>query len=429
MAAGFLEIAVANMANAIKKISVQRGYDVTRYVLATFGGAGGQHACAVADALGMTKVLIHPLAGVLSAYGMGLADVTAMREPAVEAPLSETPWLTRLDRVDSRLEAEARAELAADGDRPASTSGPCAGPTCGTRAPTPRCRPAGRPGRLMGAFEAAYRQHFSFLMPDKAILLEAVSVELTVGRGSRRAPARPADAVRAGDGRAGRPGPRVPMFTGGAWADVDLLPRRGTAPRQRAGRARADRGGLRDHRGRAGLAGRADQPGGPAADPGRPAAGRRAVGTAVDPVLLEIFNNLFMSVAEQMGVRLRSTAHSVNIKERLDFSCAVFDAAGGLIANAPHMPVHLGSMGESIKMVAAATPGPCGPVTCTCSTTPTTAARTCPTSPWSPRCSAPAAGPARSCSTSPRAATTPRSAGSRRARCRRSAPGSRRRAC
>ena len=351
VAAGFLEIAVANMANAIKKISVQRGYDITRYVLATFGGAGGQHACAVADQLGMTTVLIHPLAGVLSAYGMGLADVTAMRESAVEAELSPAT-LAIAAGLASRLESAARDELAGDGVqmdhlrsarrahlRYAGTDTALAVPLAGQE-------------ELVRAFEAAYRQQFSFLMPDKPVLLEAVSVELTAAPAADPAASLPGSASTVAAGADGEPGPvRVPMFTGGQWAEVDLVPRRGLRP----GAILAGPAIIAED-----FATTVVEPGWQAELTGRgdllltragPAPARRAAGTGADPVLLEIFNNLFMSVAEQMGVRLRSTAHSVNIKERLDFSCAVFDSAGQLIANAPHMPVHLGSMGESIKMV------------------------------------------------------------------------------
>ncbi|MCW2911443.1 MAG: putative hydantoinase/oxoprolinase [Actinomycetia bacterium] len=356
VAAGFLDIAVANMANAIKKISVQRGYDITRYVLATFGGAGGQHACAVADALGMTEVLIHPLAGVLSAYGMGLADVTVMREAAVEAELSEG-LLGRLDQVAADLEAEGRAELAA-------TGGPGSQARCVRRAQlryqgtdSTLTVPFGAVGAMTDAFEAAYQQRFSFLMRDKPVIVEAVLVELAQGPGASGAPAS-ADSTSTS-----RPAPaaRVRMFTAGDWADVDLVPR-GALPPGRVVRGPAliteDFATTVVEPGwQAAVTGRGDllltRPGG---RPGHAAAGTEA-GTGADPVMLEIFNNLFMSVAEQMGVRLQSTAHSVNIKERLDFSCAIFDAAGRLIANAPHMPVHLGSMGESITMVISRNPG------------------------------------------------------------------------
>ena len=349
VAAGYLDIAVANMANAIKKISVQRGYDITRYVLATFGGAGGQHACAVADALGMTEVLIHPLAGVLSAYGMGLASVTAMRETAVEAELSGG-LLARLDRLAGELEADARDELAA-GSRPGETE-PGA-PVHSVRRAHLRYQgtdtslpvPVGGLSGMMEAFEAAYRQRFSFLTRDKPVIVEAVSVEVIQGHDDP-----PALITE----EAGQPPPaaRVAMFTGGDWAEVNLLPRAGLRPgRVVHGPALITEDfatTVLEPGWQAAVTARGDlllnRPG------GRPA--RSGTGTTADPVMLEIFNNLFMSVAEQMGVRLQGTAHSVNIKERLDFSCAIFDAAGQLIANAPHMPVHLGSMSESIAMVA-----------------------------------------------------------------------------
>ncbi len=369
VAAGFIEIAVANMANAIKKISVQRGYDVTEYVLNVFGGAGGQHACAVADALGMTRVLIHPLAGVLSAYGIGLADIIAMREQAVEAPLT-AGLLDGLPEIAGPLELHARAEVEAEGGE----WDPARRITAAHRAhlryqgtDTAVIVPVGPLEQMTAAFEAEYSRRFSFLMRDKPVIVEAVSVEVT---GARPEPGGSADSPPRSDPASpgGRPPPtpprahaRVPMFTGAlgglrGWAEVDLFPRAGLRP----GHAVDGPAIITED-----LATTVVEPGWRAvvSDRGdlllsrvaaRPA--RAGVDTGADPVMLEIFNNLFMSVAEQMGVRLQSTAHSVNIKERLDFSCAVFDADGGLIANAPHMPVHLGSMGESIKMVISRNP-------------------------------------------------------------------------
>jgi 5-oxoprolinase (ATP-hydrolysing) len=357
VAAGFLEIAVANMANAIKKISVQRGYDITRYVLATFGGAGGQHACAVADALGITEVLIHPLAGVLSAYGIGLADVTAMRERSVEAPLS-AGLLPELDRVADALAADALAALVKAGAGPDGVRQVRRAHLRYEGTDTALPVALGPLPQMLADFERSYRQFFSFLMPGKAIIAEAVSVELAAPSAPLAAPVladapggRPA-------GQAQRPGHEggseasVALYAGGGWARARLARRRDLRPGDRvAGPALIVEDfatTVVEPGWRAELTGRGDllltrvQ--------ARP--GRAAAGTAVDPVMLEIFNNLFMSVAEQMGVRLQATAHSVNVKERLDFSCAVFDAGGGLIANAPHMPVHLGSMGESIKIVA-----------------------------------------------------------------------------
>ena len=346
VAAGFSEIAVANMANAINKISVQRGYDVTEYTLATFGGAGGQHACAVADALGMTTVLIHPLAGVLSAYGMGLADVTAMRQQAIEAPLTDET-LGRVADVVKSLEAEARQELSDEG---AATDRIRSEPRALLRydgTDTTVAVEIGSTDDMLAEFESAYRRQFSFLMRDKTVVVEAVSVEVL---GEADAPGRESAGVPP-SGADLTPAARVQMFVEGSWTPVDLY----------------QRDGLRAGDEITGPAIIAEENATTVVEPGWRAsvnelghlvltrvearAARRAVGTDVDPVMLEIFNNLFMSIAEQMGVRLQSTAHSVNIKERLDFSCALFDVEGNLIANAPHMPVHLGSMGESIKMV------------------------------------------------------------------------------
>jgi 5-oxoprolinase (ATP-hydrolysing) len=353
VAAGFVEIAVANMANAIKKISVQRGYDVTEYLLNSFGGAGGQHACAVADALGMSKVLIHPLAGVLSAYGIGLADVVAMREQAVEAPLTPQT-IAALAQTLEPLEQDARAEVQAEGGVPAARI------TAAHRVhlryegtDTAVIVPAGSLAQMTAAFEAEYSRRFSFLTPDKTIIAEAVSVEVT-GAPEDQQEDQAADTT-ARSAEEEEP-VRVKMFTAGAWAQVALFPRAALKP----GQAVTGPAIIAEN-----LATTVVEPGWRAVVTDRgdlmlervtPRPDRADVGTQADPVLLEIFNNLFMSVAEQMGVRLQATAQSVNIKERLDFSCAVFDAQGGLIANAPHMPVHLGSMGESIKMVISRNP-------------------------------------------------------------------------
>jgi 5-oxoprolinase (ATP-hydrolysing) len=355
VAAGFIEVAVANMANAIKKISVQRGYDVTEYVLSVFGGAGGQHACAVADALGMTKVLIHPLAGVLSAFGIGLADIIAMREQAVEAPLTDD-LIAELPHIARPLEQDARAEIAA-GDVPADRI------TTAHRAhlryegtDTAVIVPVGSRPEMTAAFEAEYSRRFSFLMRGKPIIAEAVSVEVTGAQEELGADADSTFRSAEKNGVGPVSSTRVQMFAAGVWAEVELFPRAGLRP----GHAIDGPAIIAEE-----LATTVVEPGWQAVvtDRGdlllsrsaaRPA--RTGASTAADPVMLEIFNNLFMSVAEQMGVRLQSTAHSVNIKERLDFSCAVFDGEGGLIANAPHMPVHLGSMGESIKMVISRNP-------------------------------------------------------------------------
>ena len=354
VAAGFLEIAVANMANAIKKVSVQRGYDVTEYALATFGGAGGQHACAVADALGIERVLIHPLAGVLSAYGMGLADITATREVAIEAPLTEDLHL-EISKALTQLESQARAELAEEGCRAESIRVLYQAHLRYEGTDTALEVPAEPAADMVRDFEKNYRRRFSFLMEDKPIVVEAVSVEAISSASTSEATLAGAAAAREPAAResaaAPAPAESVRMYVAGGWADAGLYQRADIA----AGSVIP------------GPAIIAEANSTTVIEPGwaatvndlnhlvllRVAAppGRRAVGTSADPVMLEIFNNLFMSIAEQMGYRLQSTAHSTNIKERLDFSCALFDADGNLIANAPHMPVHLGSMGESIKQV------------------------------------------------------------------------------
>ena len=345
VAEGFIDIAVQQMANAIKKISVARGYDVTRYTLQCFGGAGGQHACLVADALGMTRVFVHPLAGVLSAYGMGLADQNVIREQAVELPL-DAESLPRIAQQLDVLGGAARAEL----ERQQAAGGKV---TVSRRvhvryqgSDAALVVPFGSLEQVKAGFEAAYRQRFSFLMAGKGLVVEAVSVEAVAGGD---APAEKTLTVEAE-----REVPRretVRMYSGGRWHEAALVVRED----MRAGDAVA------------GPAIIAEKNATTIVEPGWEARltaldhivlDRRtartvsyAAGTQVDPVLLEVFNNLFMNIAEQMGLQLQNTAYSVNIKERLDFSCALFDAEGNLIANAPHMPVHLGSMGESIKTV------------------------------------------------------------------------------
>ncbi|MBK9117069.1 MAG: hydantoinase B/oxoprolinase family protein [Betaproteobacteria bacterium] len=347
VAAGFLRIAVENMANAIKHISVQRGYDVTEYTLCCFGGAGGQHACLVADALGMTRVFIHPLAGVLSAYGMGLADVRALRQQAVEAPLAPAA-LAAAEAAFAPLAATATAEVARQGIAAARIA-------CGRTLhvkydgtdTTLEIPFAAAVAPIVAEFERRYRQQYGFLMPGKALVIEAIAVE-AIGRTESAADLAPSFAPR--------PGPLVPLkvnrvFTEGAFHDAQVF----------------DRADLRPGDAIAGPAVIRERNATTVVEPGwratltprdhvileRVEAARRAhaIGTTADPVLLEVFNNLFMAIAEQMGVTLANTAYSVNIKERLDFSCALFDAEGNLIANAPHMPVHLGSMGESVKTI------------------------------------------------------------------------------
>jgi 5-oxoprolinase (ATP-hydrolysing) len=356
IADGYLKIAVENMAHAIKHISVERGYDVTEYTLCCFGGAGGQHACAVADALAMTRVFIHPLAGVLSAYGMGLADVRALRQKAVETKLAAAT-LAACEPVFDELARATRSEVAAQGiaaDRIALKR------TLhlkydGTDTTLEIPRDAAHGGRaaaeaeLVAEFEGRYRAQYGFLMPDKPLVIEAVAVE-AIGANARVDEATPAYPRRTGalaPAKAGR------VYAGGTWRDAPVYARGDLRPGDRI----------------SGPAVVAEQNATTVIEPDwaatltardhllleRVVALRRehAIGTRADPVLLEVFNNLFMAIAEQMGVTLSNTAYSVNIKERLDFSCALFDAEGQLIANAPHMPVHLGSMGESVQTIIA----------------------------------------------------------------------------
>lgn len=346
VAEGFLDIAVANMANAIKKISVERGYDVTKYTLVSFGGAGGQHACLVADALGMTRALIHPLAGVLSAYGMGLADITAMREASVEQVLEEGP-LDACNRVLDGLGTAARHEVAAQGIPALHIQLMQRAHLRYEGTDAALVVDYGTAAEMRDRFEQTYSQRYSFLMPDKRLVIEALSVE-ALGR-SGLVLQKPAAAVTSDTEPPAQA--RIPLYFNKARHDAPVYYRDDlNAGMRLAGPAMVcDANGttivepewqLEVLAGGEILLSRAV-----------PKADRRAIGTQADPVMLEIFNNLFMSIAEQMGATLANTAFSVNIKERLDFSCALFDADGNLIANAPHMPVHLGSMGESIKTV------------------------------------------------------------------------------
>ena len=345
VAEGFIHIAVQQMANAIKKISVARGYDVTRYTLQCFGGAGGQHACLVADALGMTRVLVHPLAGVLSAYGMGLADQNVIREQAVEARLTDATLVDVRNKLAVLADA-ARSELESQqlGQGAVTVHQRVHVKYEGTD--TALIVALGDIQSIDTAFERAYQQRFAFLMQGKAKVVEAVSVEAII---SGDVPAEPRHTVH--PERAVPSRETVRMYSSGQWRDALLVVR----------------GDMRPGDVVPGPAIIAEQNATTVVEPGWQAsltaldhlvlertterAVTYAVGTTADPVLLEVFNNLFMNIAEQMGLQLQNTAYSVNIKERLDFSCALFDTQGNLIANAPHMPVHLGSMGESIKTV------------------------------------------------------------------------------
>jgi 5-oxoprolinase (ATP-hydrolysing) len=352
VAEGFLRIAVENMANAIKQISVARGYDVSGYTLCCFGGAGGQHACRVADALGMDRVLLHPYAGVLSAFGIGLADVRCVHERALERPLA-TAVETDLGAALDELAGAARADLLDQGVQAEAITTRRRVHLRYQGSDTALLIDAADATTMRETFETLHHQRYGFRSPGKTVIVETAQIEAI---GTSDTP------------------DTVPVPT---LADASAAADLGCYPTVLDGEAHDT-----PFHGRAAL-----EPGAPIAGPAvivepnattviesgwrarlsergdllldRRAARRRAgdVSTAADPVMLEVFNNLFMSIAEQMGAVLETTAYSVNIKERLDFSCAVFDGQGELIANAPHMPIHLGSMGASVQHVHAANAG------------------------------------------------------------------------
>ncbi|MDP6353033.1 MAG: hydantoinase B/oxoprolinase family protein [Alphaproteobacteria bacterium] len=345
VAEGFLKIAVENMANAIKHISIQRGYDVTEYTLAGFGAAAGQHACLVADALGMGRIFIHPLAGVLSAYGMGLADIRVMRERAVEARLAK-PLLPDLEATLAALEGEARAEMADQGVAPAAVTRQARLHLRYEGTDAPLEVPFGDLAEIMAAFEAAHEQRYGFSVPDKAVIVEAAAIELIGATETvedapspleSSPPPMPLAETTLTSGGARHTAPihdRTRLRPGHILAGPAIVVEPTATTMIESGwQARVTE---RDHLVLTRITPRPRQ---------------TAIGTDVDPVMLEVFNNLFMSIAEQMGSVLENTSHSVNMKERLDFSCAVFDPSGQLVANAPHMPVHLGSMGESVRAI------------------------------------------------------------------------------
>ncbi|SLN60598.1 Acetophenone carboxylase gamma subunit [Pseudoruegeria aquimaris] len=348
VAEGFLRIAVDNMANAIKKISVQRGHDVTRYTLQCFGGAGGQHACLVADALGMEKVFLHPFAGVLSAYGMGLAEIRALRERQLDLPLSALP---EAQAAQAELAADARAEVAAQGVPEAEIRIEARAHLRYEGSHQSLEVPFGTVPEMTRAFEAAHRARFGFVSPERDLFFEMVGVEAIGETGEAPAPILPgADGGQEAGQDAGQAGV-IPVTFGGVRHDTPVL-RRETLP---AGTRVTGPAIITEATGtnvvEPGWAAEVDGFGNLVLERIEAKARPPAAGTEADPVLLEVFNNLFMSVADQMGATLANTSWSVNIKERLDFSCAIFDAAGDLVANAPHVPVHLGSMSDSIKTV------------------------------------------------------------------------------
>ena len=340
IAEGFLRIAVENMANAIKKISVQRGYDVTRYTMNCFGGAGGQHACLVADTLGMECVYIHPFAGVLSAFGMGLADVRAIQECQFAMPLNR---IIDAEVAMQTLATSAKAEVVAQGIAAADIQIVKLAHLRTDGAHQTLEVPFGNPDDMVTAFAIAHQQRFGFVPEYAELIIDLLTAEAIGTTGETvTLPDTSATIVANQTAR---------MFNMGAWRDVPLIDRTtmvlgktvngpailseptGTNVLEQGWQAECVSGGNLILR-------RVD-----------PLNRLEAIGTSVNPVMLEVFNNLFMSIAEQMGATLANTAYSVNIKERYDFSCAIFDKNGDLVANAPHVPVHLGSMSDSVRTI------------------------------------------------------------------------------
>ena len=347
VADGFLKIAVDNMAHAIKQISIQRGHDVTQYTLNCFGGAGGQHACLVADALGMTRVFIHPFAGVLSAYGMGLADLRVLREHAVEAILADE-LIGELGAILETMEIDGTERIIRQGAEKSRISAYRKVHLRYEGTDSPLVLDYADRASMVAAFEEAHQLQYGFIAPEKRHMVEAVTVEVVGGAPEVSDPqleiaSQPSVAESLAE---------VETYMDGAARPTRAYDREDLQP------------GAKVHGPAVIIEANATtvvEPGWMAEITRRkhlilarvvPRPGQAAIGTESDPVMLEVFNNLFMSVAEQTGVVLRNTSYSVNIKERLDFSCAVFDPDGGLVANAPHIPVHLGSMSDSVTTIA-----------------------------------------------------------------------------
>ena len=356
VAHGFLEIAVHNMANAIRKISVQRGYDVSEYTLTCFGGAGGQHACLVADALGISRVLIHPYAGVLSAYGMGLADRRLMREQSVEARLADD-LMPELERVLAGIEHAGRAEMQAQGVDEENITIVRKLHIRYDGTDTALLVDYGGREAIGAEFESIHRRRFGFIHTDRSLIVEAASVEVIGAGDVGNDLVGDAQWHEGGHDRTGEPLAYVDIYTVNAVQNGEESFEAPVFSRDQLPVGNPLEGPAIIIEANSTIV---IEPGWCARLTERnhlvltrvtALARMAAVGTQVDPVRLEIFNNLFMSIAEQMGTTLQNTSHSVNIKERLDFSCAIFDARGELVANAPHIPVHLGSMGESVQSV------------------------------------------------------------------------------
>ena len=351
-AEGFLRIAVENMANAIKKISVQRGYDVTRYTLNCFGGAGGQHACLVADALGMKSVFIHPFAGVLSAYGMGLAEIRALREEQFDQSISNSE---AAESVLGRLASEALDEVASQGVDRKQIHVEQRAYLRYVGSHQPLAVTFGSEAEMRARFDQAHTARFGFASPSRDLLIEILSVE-AIGEAEEIS-----DTATLENAERPEPIALVPVVMDGEPCDAPLYDRTQLSAGQRVHGPAIITEPTGTNIIEPGWRGRVDSYGNLILD--RVVEKRReaAIGTEADPVMLEVFNNLFMSIAEQMGETLANTAYSVNIKERYDFSCALFDANGDLVANAPHVPVHLGSMAESVRIISRLNAGTMNP--------------------------------------------------------------------
>jgi 5-oxoprolinase (ATP-hydrolysing) len=354
VAEGFLTVAVESMANAIRKITIERGEDVRDFVLCCFGGAGGQHACKVAEVLGMKKIWLHPMAGVLSAYGMGLSDIRVEKQQTAEVPFNDDE-IALLQPVIARLQRQCDASLAAqnvpEGNRAFQVS-------LGLRisgSDTILDVASDSAANMIESFAAIYRGRFG-AEPDPGQLLvatlrvEGTGIEQVFGDPLIES-ASETDAVSS-----------TKMWVDDSWLDVPVYDRDklGSGVRIDGPAIVAESNGTTVID--AGWSGSVNEYGHLLLEhSGAVVSAPQETATTPDPVRLEVFNRLFMHIAEQMGTVLQSTALSVNIRERLDFSCALFDAKGRLVSNAPHMPVHLGSMGESVRSVIAACGDELGP--------------------------------------------------------------------
>ncbi len=347
VAAGFLAIAIDKMAKAIEQISVQRGYDVSEYTLCCFGGAGGQHACLIAEALGMNQIFIHPCAGVLSAYGIGLADLRILKEAAVEVPLTDSIH-AHLTQIFAVLTIEIQAEIVAQGVSADRIEVLCKAHLRYAGTDSALVVEFGSVAQMQSRFDRSYQQRYRFLMNDKALIVEAVSVEAIGHTMTISEPLLSTDRTSQCT-----PVGNVRIYTKGNWHQAPVYRREDLQPSKRiigpaliiepTGTNAIEPGWSAELTERNYLILRHEQK-----IEAEQQIAELEPTAKPDPVLLEIFNNLVRSIAEEMGIVLQNTSYSVNIKERLDFSCAIFDRHGQLIANAPHIPVHLGSMSESI---------------------------------------------------------------------------------